>query len=79
MYCNVVVPMNFGDEGCYLVVTEANFIPDKRGGFFEVESWYVVEGYDFSEVYNSDHKKVQAALRDWYMADEEVWNENIRV
>ena len=69
MYCNVTVPLSYGDDGCHLIVTEMNFM----GDHFEVETGYVVEGYDFSEVYNAHHLEIQKALMKWWReGDDEV-------
>lgn len=68
MLCNVVIPLSHGDEGCHLIVTEADYIPEKR--FFEIESGYVVEpGFDFTEVYNMYYHIVQRVMKAWWDED----------
>lgn len=67
MYCNVTIPLPYGDEGCYLIVTEATWIPEEKR--FDIETGYVVEGYDFSEVHNAHYNRIQEVMKAWWEDD----------
>lgn len=67
MYLNLVIPLSYGDEGCYLIVTEATWIPEEKR--FDIETGYVVEGYNFLDVYNTHYNRIQEVMKKWWEDD----------
>lgn len=64
MYCTVIVPLSFGDDGSHLVVTEVERVMGEDR--FDVLAGYVIEGYDFSTVHNEHYMEIQNALEKWW-------------
>lgn len=67
MYCNITIPLPHGDEGCYLIVTEATWVPEEYS--FRIDAGYTVEGYDFDEVHNLFYDEIQKAMKSWWADD----------